>query len=110
MGFEQKVNTFEIRTSIQLKQILEELQRMTSLFDQLSTEIQDAIDEISILVGQVQNIANGTSDAQVQPVLDKLKAAVTAAKTAVATPAPTPVPTVTPVPASVTPVTPAVTP
>lgn len=78
---------------------------MTSLFDQLSTEIQDAIDEISILVGQIQSIAQGTSDAQVQPVLDKLTAAVAAAKAAVATPTPTPVtPVTTPV------VTPVVTP
>lgn len=72
---------------------------MTQVFDSLVTEIGLAIDEIDSLVAQVQSIASGTSDAQVQPVLDKLTAAVAAAKSALVTSAPVvaPVPTAVPV-------------
>lgn len=95
---------FEQLVLIKLEIILEELNRMTQVFDSLVTEIGLAIDEIDSLVTQVQAIASGTSDAQVQPVLDKLTAAVTAAKSALAAPAPvtatSTAPTATPVAAA----------
>lgn len=84
----QHFNPFEQLVLIKLELILEEIKRMTQVFDSLVTEIGLAIDEIDSLVAQVQAIAAGTSDAQVQPVLDKLTAAVAAAKTALAAPAP----------------------
>lgn len=65
---------------------------MTQVFDSLVTEIGLAIDEIDSLVAQIQSIATGTSDAEVQPILDKLTLAVNAAKNAI-----TPAPTVSPV-------------
>lgn len=84
-----------------LDRIEKEILRMTQVFDALTAEITVAINEIQTLVTQVQAVASGTSDAQVQPILDKLKAAVDAAQIALSPPAPV----VTPVtPAPVTPV------
>lgn len=65
---------------------------MTQVFDNLTAEITSAIDEIQVLTKQVQDIASGTSDASVQPVLDKLHVAVAAAKATL--PAPTTPPAV----------------
>lgn len=67
---------------------------MTQVFDNLTAEITLAIDEIQALVKQVQAIASGTSDAQVQPVLDKLTAVVDAAKASITPPAPVVTPVV----------------
>lgn len=81
---------------------------MTQVFDALTAEITVAINEIQTLVTQVQAVASGTSDAQVQPILDKLKAAVDAAQIALTPTSPasgSPAPVVTPVtPAPVVPV------
>lgn len=87
-----KLKAYEELVLIKLDNIHKELYRMTQVFDSLVTEIGMAIDEIDSLVAQIQSIATGTSDAQVQPILDKLTAAVNAAKAAI-TPA-TPVATV----------------
>lgn len=74
---------------------------MTQVFDALTAEITVAINEIQTLVTQVQAVASGTSDAQVQPILDKLKAAVDAAQIALTPPTSpasgSPAPVVTPV-------------
>lgn len=80
-----------------LNTIEKEIHRMTQVFDALTAEITVAINEIQTLVSEVQAIASGTSDAQVQPVLDKLTAAVNAAQSALA-PAPTSAPVVAPAP------------
>lgn len=87
-----KLRAYEELVLIKLDIIQKELYRMTQVFDSLVTEIGLAIDEIDSLVAQIQSIATGTSDAEVQPILDKLTLAVTAAKNAI-----TPAPTVSPV-------------
>lgn len=68
---------------------------MTQVYDALSAEIQVTMDEISSLVAAIAAKVEGTSDAQLQVLVDKLTTSVDAAKTATA-PVPTPTPVVTP--------------
>lgn len=77
---------------------------MTQVFDALTAEITVAINEIQTLVSEVQAVASGTSDAQVQPILDKLKAAVDAAQVALTPPAPPASVAIPSTPSAVTPV------